>query len=121
MAKDVVAKRKNGCGTIKKRSNRKNPYMALVFESLVPDGAKKYKSIGSFKTRKEAEEALEMYYQNPMDYTSKIKTFEDLYKVWSEQYFRKVTPTCARTIKSCHRYCFITWRLRRLVQGILRI
>ena len=111
MAKEYVKKRENGTGYISYREGRKNPYMAQVSKNLVIDGKSGYKSIGSFKTRKEAEEALEMYYQNPMDYTSKIKTFEDLYQVWSEQYFKKVTPTCARTIKSCHRYCSIGYNM----------
>lgn len=41
----------------------------IVSENNVQDGKVSYKSIGSFKTRREAEYALEVYHENPIDYS----------------------------------------------------
>ena len=71
----------------------------------VQDGKVSYKSIGSFKTRREAEYALEVYQENPIDYSQKIKTFEDLYNAWSYYYFEHVSVTAVRSVRSAYSYC----------------
>lgn len=93
MAKNQARKRDSGTGCVTCKRGRKNPYMALVSENNVQDGKVSYKSIGSFKTRREAEYALEVYHENPIDYSQKIKTFEDLYNAWSYYYFEHVSVT----------------------------
>lgn len=71
----------------------------------VLDSKTSYKSIGSFKTRREAEEALANYYMNPIDYAGKIETFEQLYEAWAKDYFKKVSPSSVRTVTSTYKYC----------------
>ncbi len=105
MAKNQARKRDSGTGCVTCKRGRKNPYMALVSENNVQDGKVSYKSIGSFKTRREAEYALEVYHENPIDYSQKIKTFEDLYNAWSYYYFEHVSVTAVRSVRSAYSYC----------------
>ena len=105
MAKSIEKKRENNTGYINFKKGRKSPYVALVSRRDVLDSKTSYKSIGSFKTRREAEEALANYYMNPIDYAGKIETFEQLYEAWAKDYFKKVSPSSVRTVTSTYKYC----------------
>ena len=110
MSKNQGKRRGNGTGSIKFYKGKPKPYMALVSKGKILDRngktVIKYKSIGSFKTRQEAENALIIYDRTPLDLSSKIKTFEDLYKVWSASYFTKISSSAVRCVNSAYSYCF---------------
>ncbi len=110
----ATARRANGYGSVEYRKGRKNPYGAKVkIDTYVTDSGKvqvKYKSIGTFKTRFEAEYALQRYIDNPYEYaTSEIKTFSDLYKAWSKEYFENISPSAVRSVECAYRYCSLLY------------
>lgn len=64
------------------------------------------KSLGVYDTKAEAEEVLADYNKSPYDLESKVKTVGDLYKVWSEEYFKKLKgESSIRTVTSAWKYC----------------
>ena len=77
-------KRGNGRGTVERTKNKLNPFKAKVPVEVYIDKKGKpqvrYKSIGSFPTKGLADEALAEYNRTPYDLSSKISTFQDLYK-----------------------------------------
>ena len=79
--------------------------------TVAGDKTNKYKRIGSFKTRIEAEYALQKYSENPFEYNvGEINTFSDLYNAWSKEYFEKLTSDSAiRSVESAYRYCSILY------------
>lgn len=103
------SRRANGRGTIEFRESNNRPYMARVKkETIIAKGKKRirYSSIGSFKTRAQAEKALEEYLINPYDLSSKIKSFSDLYEAWFDYYFRESkSASWVRSIENAYRYC----------------
>ena len=115
MARNSAKKRRNGSGSIKYCKGKPNPYMALVSKKKVLNSKgnyiPQYKSIGSFKTRMEAEKALIEYDSSPLDISSNIKTFEDLYLAWSSDYFEHISPTAVRSVKSAYNYCSMAYNL----------
>ena len=75
-----MKKRGNGTGSIEVRKDRTNPFIAKVGCSVIDQKTGevkyKYKRIGTFKTRFEAEYALQKYSENPFEYTvGEINTF----------------------------------------------
>ena len=103
-------KRGNGRGTIERTKNKQNPFKAKVPVEVYTDKngklQVKYKSLGSFPTKGLANEALAEYNRTPYDLSSKISTFQDLYEVWSEEYFKTLTShSSIRTITSAYAYC----------------
>lgn len=110
MAKKKAVRRENGRGTVEKTASKKNPFRAKVAVGTKVDKNGKtqavYKVLGSFPTRAEAENALMDYSRTPYDLSCKIKTFSDLYEVWSEQYFASLSgESSKRTITSAYAYC----------------
>ena len=108
--KSGTRKRGNGKGTVERTNNKQNPFKAKVpVEVYIDKKGKlqvKYKSIGSFPTKGLANEALAEYNRTPYDLSSKISTFQDLYEVWSEEYFKTLTSDSSiRTITSAYAYC----------------
>lgn len=103
-------KRGNGKGTVERTKNKQNPYKAKVpVEVYIDKKGKlqvKYKSIGSYPTKGLANEALAEYNRTPYDLSSKITTFQDLYKAWSAEYFETLSSDSSiRTITSAYAYC----------------
>lgn len=103
-------KRGNGRGTVEKTKNKLNPFKAKVpVEVYVDKNGKsqvKYKSIGLFPTKGLADEALAEYNRTPYDLSSKISTFQDLYKAWSAEYFETLSSESSiRTVTSAYAYC----------------
>lgn len=61
------------------------------------------KTIGYYRTREEAEAALVAYKDCPYDLTTKNMTFKELYEIWSEEYFKKLTGVSSqRTVISAY-------------------
>ena len=93
----------NGSGSISevkdKKGKSKYRVRVTVSTSIDPETGKAkqtQKSLGVFKTRKEAQEVLAEYWKSPYDLTSKVHTFADLYEDWSKAYFEKIIcPDCS--------------------------
>lgn len=111
-------KRENGYGSITKMrdKNRRRPYRVRItigWELGEDKAIQKVKTLGCFKSLKEAEEALAEFNKCPYDLTHKEMTFEDIYNVWSEEYFNKLKKISSeRTIKSAYSYCSGLYKMR---------
>ena len=110
MAKKKAVRRENGRGTVEKTTSKKNPFKAKVPVGTKVDKNGKtqaiYKTLGSFPTRAEAENALMEYTKTPYELSNSIKTFADLYEVWSKHYFATLKgDSSCRTIISAYAYC----------------
>lgn len=120
--------RGNGCGNVTRVRNSKNPYRVRVTVGYEYDEQKgkmvqKVKSLGSFKTRQEAETALVLYHASPYDLSAKVITFEDLYQEWSQRYFGTLkNKSSERIIVAAHRYCsgLYAMKLRSINVGHLQ-
>lgn len=102
----------NGSGSISevkdKKGKSKYRVRVTVSTSIDPETGRAkqtQKSLGVFKTRKEAQEVLAEYWKSPYDLTSKVHTFADLYEEWSKAYFEKITESARRTVESSYAYC----------------
>ena len=102
----------NGSGSITevkdKKGKSKYRVRVTVSTSIDPEtgrATQTQKSLGVFRTRKEAQEVLAEYWSSPYDLTSKVHTFADLYKEWSAKYFETITKSASRTIESAYEYC----------------
>lgn len=89
----------NGFGTIYKLSGaRRKPWIARKMIGKSPDFARQtmrveYLTIGYFKTRAEALQALSEYNSNPSDPKRRSKTLAEVYEAWSKEHFKKVKVT----------------------------
>lgn len=102
----------NAYGSITKMSGkRRKPYRVRVTDKWVIDdktGRSKQlrPTLGYFETREEAMIALATYNENPYDINTDNITFSEVYKKWSDGYFRTLSnPSSARTIKAAYSYC----------------
>ena len=70
MAKKKAIRRENGRGTVEKTGSKKNPFKAKVPVGTKVDKNGKtqavYKTLGTFPTREEAENALADFFENPL-------------------------------------------------------
>ncbi len=110
MAKKKAVRRENGRGTVEKTNNKKNPFKAKVPVGTKIDKNGKtqavYKTLGTFPTREEAENALADFSRTPYDITNSVKTFADLYEAWSKYYFSTLKGgSSMRTVTSAYAYC----------------
>lgn len=86
----------NGFGTIYKLSGaRRKPWIARKMIGKTPDFARQrmrveYLTIGYFKTRSEALQALSAYNSEPSDPRQKGKTVAEVYEAWSKEHFPKI-------------------------------
>lgn len=118
----------NGGGSItevKDKKGKKKYRVRVTISSEYDEATGKakqvQKSLGTFKTRKEAEEVLIEYQRSPYDLTSKVTTLEDLYESWSSEYYSNITISAMRTYKSAWTYCDSIKRcnIRDLNVGVL--
>ncbi len=122
----------NGYGSVSKLSgNRRKPYLARVTIGWTTDEQKEKTTqnrvvIGTFKTKKEALQALSEYGANPYDIQSENMTLEELYTKWTEAYFPTLTSdSSSRTVTSAWKYCHELYRMRvkdiraRHIKGII--
>jgi integrase len=88
-------KRKNGDGTVVKMTgNRRKPYAVRKVIGWKEDGRPILKYISYHKTKREAENALNKYNEDP--YTLNRMTLDDLYKEWFEIQEREKAETTLR-------------------------
>ena len=122
----------NGYGSVTKLSgNRRKPYLARVTLGWITDeqSGKTVQNrvpIGTFKTKKEALQALAEYGANPYDIQNNNLTLADLYKKWTEAYFPTLeSDSSSRTITSAWKYCHAIYGMRvkdvraRHIKGII--
>lgn len=122
----------NGYGSVTKLSgNRRKPYLARVTLGWITDEQKgktvqNRVTIGTFKTKKEALQALAEYSANPYDVQNNNFTLAELYQKWTESYFPSLNgDSSIRTITSAWRYCHAIYGMRvkdiraRHIKGII--
>lgn len=85
----------NGYGSVTKLSGkRRNPYCAKKFIEWKYENGNVlpvYRSIGYFKTKIEALEALAEFNRNPLDLKVKPMSFKDVYQKWKEKHSNGVS------------------------------
>lgn len=99
----------NGYGSITKmHGKRRNPFRVRItvgWELKEERAVQKFKTVGYYKTKQEALDALAEYNKSPYDLDTRAMTFEDVYRVWSENYFSTLKSLSSeRTIKSAYNY-----------------
>ena len=121
----------NGYGSVTKLSgNRRKPYLARVTTGWTIDSnGEKIKQdrvqIGTFKTKKEALQALSDYAKNPYDIKTDNMTIHELYDKWTESYFATLENSSRRTITSAWKYCHLIYGMRvkdlraRHIKGVI--
>ena len=102
----------NGYGSVTKLSgNRRKPYLARVTLGWTTDEqtgktVQNRVPLGTFKTKKEALQALAEYGANPYDIQNASMTLAELYEKWTAAYFATLeSESSCRTIKSAWSYC----------------
>lgn len=122
----------NGYGSVTKLSgNRRKPYLARVTLGWITDGetgksTQNRVPIGTFKTKKEALQALAEYGANPYDIKDNNMTLAELYQKWTAAYFPTLeSDSSSRTIIAAWRYCHAIQNMRvkdlraRHIKGIM--
>ncbi len=122
----------NGYGSVTKLSgNRRKPYLARVTLGWITDEqtgktVQNRVPIGTFKTKKEALQALAEYGANPYDVQNNNLTLSELYQKWTESYFPTLkSESSSRTIIAAWRYCHAIYGMRvkdlraRHIKGIM--
>ena len=97
--------RKSKGKTVKKR---RKPWAAVVtigFELNEATGrvVQKRRFIGSYETKEEALKALADYNANPYDIDANRLTFNDVYEMWSKEYFEGIVPSAVRSVTSAYK------------------
>lgn len=83
-------KNENGAGNIYKiKGKRRKPWAVRVTAGYTVDGKQIRKYIGTYETKKEAQEKLFEYLKNPNLFSK--KTFKEIRELWWETYKRKTT------------------------------
>ena len=102
----------NGYGSVTKLSgNRRKPYLARVTLGWVINeetgkAVQNRVPIGTFKTKKDALQALAEYGANPYDIQNNNMTLAELYERWTATYFPTLeSDSSSRTIIAAWRYC----------------
>lgn len=122
----------NGYGSVTRLSgNRRKPYLARVTLGWITDeqtgkSVQNRVTIGTFKTKKEALQALAEYSANPYDIQTSNLTLAELYQKWTEAYFPTLeSESSSRTITAAWRYCHAIYGMRikdiraRHIKGIM--
>ncbi|MFG6393935.1 MAG: site-specific integrase [Lachnospiraceae bacterium] len=122
----------NGYGSVTKLpGNRRKPYMARVtlgwdINQQTDKAVQNRIQIGTFKTKKEAMQALAEYSANPYDIKNDNITLDELYKKWTDVYFPTLeSESSKRTITSAWRYCSAIYKMKvkelrtRHIKGII--
>lgn len=122
----------NGYGSVTKLSgNRRKPYLARVTLGWITNEqtgktTQNRVPIGTYKTKKEALQALAEYGANPYDIQNNNLTLAELYQKWTEAYFPTLSgESSTRTITSAWKYCHPLYKMRvkdlraRHIKGIM--
>lgn len=103
--KETMMKRANGSGSVYKRKDarRRNPFVAVINLGFDNEGKRKKKIIGSFATFHEAQKALEIYNNTPMETKKAMKiTLGELWKMHCLQQ-EKIGKPINVTLRSTYR------------------
>ena len=96
----------NGYGSVTKLSGkRRRPYVVKITTGYDDEGRQLRKALGYYPTRKQALEALVSFSESPYDIDGAKITFSQLYEQWSEEKYKEITASAARTYKSAYSYC----------------
>lgn len=97
-------KNPNGTGTISKKSGRSKPWVVYGAGVLI-DGVYKRPYLGSFKTKKEAEQRRIEFYVNP-DVKKSDMTFKQVYDDFVETArFKQLSKSSQDTYKAAFKHC----------------
>ena len=111
--------------------NRRKPYLARItlgwnIDEQSGSTAQNRVTIGTYKTKKEALQALAEYSANPYDIQNDNLTLAELYQKWTENYFPTLeSASSSRTIIAAWRYCHAIQNMRvkdlraRHIKGIM--
>lgn len=101
----------NGCGTIYKRKGVSKPYL-VYGKAYNENGTMKREYLGSFKTRKEAEERRVAYITNP-DIKRTDLTFSDIFNEYQNTARYKLLSKSAQDVyHSSYKHCSPLYQLR---------
>lgn len=122
----------NGYGSVTKLSgNRRKPYLARVTLGWTVDketgkAIQNRVPIGTYKTKKEALQALAEYSANPYDLQNDNMTVAELYQKWTESYFPTLeSESSTRTVTAAWKYCHALYAMRvkdlraRHIRGVM--
>lgn len=122
----------NGYGSVTKLSgNRRKPYLARVTLGWTLDqetgkAIQNRVPIGTYKTKKDALQALAEYAANPYDIQNENITLQELYGKWTQSYFATLeSDSSERTITSVWKYCHSLYGMRvkdlraRHIKGVM--
>lgn len=104
-------RRANGSGCVSKLSGkRRKPYIAIVTTGFIFDkdtlkNKQVQESLGTYSTREEAEAALVEYNLNPYDLNTRSVTFGEIYEIWKERKFTKLSNSTKTAYNSAYKYC----------------
>lgn len=108
--KEKNMKNANGSGSVSKcKDRRRKPWKAVITKGFVYDEEEckvrqTRKVIGYYPTRRDAEDALSSYRQNPYDLDARKITLSELYDRWSAVHYEKISPSAARAYKAAYSY-----------------
>lgn len=104
----------NGYGSIIKLSGkRRKPYQVRVTLGYDDNGKQLYGYLGYFGKREEALKCLEEYNSNPYDIRAEKTTFEEVYKMWSDEHFKNVSDSAIENYSNAYRkYCKDLYKMR---------
>ena len=98
-------KRPNGTGTVVKKPDRQNPYLAYG-SARMKDGKRYIPYIGSFKRKADAFAALEAFNQNPGLVRNKL-TFQQVYNEFTQSpRYKKLSKSLKDGYSAAYKHCF---------------
>lgn len=104
-------KRANGTGCIRKLSgNRRKPYQVMITTGYEYDKETKrskqvMKQLGTYETKELAVQALNEYNESPYDFNVATITFGQIYEMWSQKKFKKVSQSTISSYSAAYKYC----------------
>ncbi|MBL4932294.1 tyrosine-type recombinase/integrase [Clostridium paridis] len=106
-------KNPNGFGSVHKlNGTRRNPWRARRTAGWDETGKQLYQTVGYYKSRQLALQALAEYNANPYDLQTDSITFSEVYERWSNEHFENIVPSAVRTWKSAYNYCKPLYNMR---------
>lgn len=98
----------NGYGSIYKQTGkRRKPWRVVLtvgWDLKDQKAIRQRQTLGYYRTRAEAVEALTQYHAAPFDVSS-TPTFAEVYKLWTDEHFKEIGKSAAKAIRSCYTRC----------------
>ena len=104
----------NGYGSVYKMpGKRRKPFIARKTSGWTEEGKQLYTTIGYYKTKNEALQALAAFNENPYDIEMSKITFTDIYERWlSEKMEEDISSSTVRHYKMAYNYCFPLYKMK---------